>query len=245
MHHTNKSLTRAVSLLDSLAAGPQTLTQISDQIGITTSGTLKVLRTFIEAQIVCQLADGRYALACGTCRFARAYLTQNPLSQLALPLVQQLSAGTGTHVVLGILQNNQQVNILYIDHVLGFADTLPAGVGAAWPQATGQMLLAHAAAEEVAAHLKKYPLVKGRTTSGTVRELRANLEQIRTQGYAIVEAPYMGTIAAAAPVRDFTGQVVAALGHPLSHNKGHAARIATIRRTADKISALLGHEPSQ
>ena len=61
----------------------------------------------------------------------------------------------------------------------------------------------------------------------------------------IVEAPYMGTIAAAAPVRDFTGQVVAALGHPLSHNKGHAARIATVRRTADKISALLGYEPSK
>ena len=242
MHVTNKSLVRAISLLDFLTGGARTLSQLSEQIGIMPSGTLKVLWTFMEASMVCQLDDGRCALASGCCRFARGYMAQNPLACLALPEVRKLSQQSGMHAVLAVFRNNQQVNLLYVDEAVGFAETLPSSVGAAWMQATGQVLLAYLSKEVVEAHLAQYPLVRTRIEEHLLTDFRYGLQMIRQKGYAFVKAPYMGTLAAAAPIRDYTGEVVAALGQPLPHARNKTARIKAIRESADRISGLVGYK---
>ena len=146
------------------------------------------------------------------------------------------------HVVLAVLRNNQQVNLLYVDEAIGFAETLPASVGAAWMHATGQVLLAYVEKDVVESHLAQYPLVASRIERHLHADFYTGLRDIRGQGYAFVKAPYMGTIATAAPIRDYTGEVVAALGQPLPHARNTTKRITAVREAADKISALVGYK---
>lgn len=237
---TNKSLTRAIGLLTSLSNQPRTLTELSEIISIQPSGTLKVLRTFMEQGLVCRLPDGRYSLGHKCCNLARGFLKQNPLPQVALPILKVASKRYGARFILARLEGIEQVNLLIIDEVAGQSEELPVTVGPAWPQATGQVLLAFSAEQIVTEHMKKYPLLPGRITIESEGDFRAHLANIRTQGVAVATVPDVGIHMIAAPIVDHRGQVIAAVGRTARpHDSIELAKDSTLT-AASEISRLIG-----
>ncbi len=77
-----------------------------------------------------------------------------------------------------------------------------------------------------------------------VEELRESLVAARAQGYALVDEEFeFGLVGAAAPVRDFKGQLVAALNvsAPKFRLGGRLKSAGQeVKRAADELSALLG-----
>lgn len=238
---TNKSLKRAIDLLVTLAGTPKTLTQLSEIITIQPSGALKILKTFMIHDLVRRLDDGRYTLGPKCCELAKSYLEQNPLPRIALPILLKYSQKSKMRYILAETNGMDQVNLLLVDSVMNRAETLPCKIGAAWPQATGQVLLAYSSENFVKKHLKEYPFLPGRIHISTVDELQLQFINIRDAGIAVVSPPDSGMSMVAAPIFDHIGQITASVGQSLSPHKSPAAGKKNVIAAAKEISALLGN----
>lgn len=136
------------------------------------------------------------------------------LQDIALPIMQQLSAETGEAICLSTLHDFQGVCIerveaqhtLRVSHELGAIFPLHAG-------ASGKILMAYLSRqtqEEVIKHvgLRRF----SETTITDRKKLLAELAQIRKQGYALSDGEVIsGTYGIGAPITARTGKAVAAL----------------------------------
>jgi DNA-binding IclR family transcriptional regulator len=121
-------------------------------------------------------------------------------------------------------------------------------IGTRWPvhaTSTGKAMLAHLPAEEQEPLLRR-PLPRFTPHTRTAAGLRAELTQIRRQGYATVcDELEIGYAAVAAPIFNHQGRAVAAIcvGGPTVRLA--AARLAElsgpVRQAAQRISARLGY----
>ena len=102
--------------------------------------------------------------------------------------------------------------IAHAKHELGI-QSLAGGRHPAHCTALGKVLLAHLPWEDVVAILEAHP--PARLTPATFvdeEELRVELAEVARQGYAVdAEERTPGVVCIAAPVRDLTGRVVAAI----------------------------------
>jgi len=115
----------------------------------------------------------------------------------------------------------------------------------AYCSSSGQALLVDHSLDEVAELLAGVELVPlGANAPRTVEELYARIEQTRARGYALVDEEFEpGLVAAAAPVRDFRGRVVAALnvsGPKFRLGAGLDDAGRTVAAAAARMSAALG-----
>jgi DNA-binding IclR family transcriptional regulator len=112
----------------------------------------------------------------------------------------------------------------------------------------GMVLMASLDSKDVQRILREYPLEAHTSFSITDKDaFSLRLEQIREQGYILEkEEAVAGVIGIAAPIRDYSRQVVAALGIaiPIStHNRTSGLnRIADLlKKTCETISSNLGY----
>jgi len=112
----------------------------------------------------------------------------------------------------------------------------------------GMVLLAGLDSKDVQRILMEYPLEAHTSFSITDDDaFSLRLEQIRDQGYILEkEEAVEGVIGIAAPVRDYSRQVVAALGiaFPIStHNRaaGLNRMVDLVKKTCETISSNLGY----
>ncbi len=112
----------------------------------------------------------------------------------------------------------------------------------------GMILLAGLDAKDVQRVLKQHPLEAHTPFSITDDDaFSLRLEQIRDQGYILEkEEAVEGVFGIAAPIRDYSRQVVAALGIALplsSHNraKGLDHLVEWVKKTCETISSDLGY----
>lgn len=115
----------------------------------------------------------------------------------------------------------------------------------------GQLYLAHLPDDEVDRLLESYPTVGYSTRlDGDQGAYRRQLERVRTQGYAAsVDGVYAGITSIAAPVRDHTGVLVAAVALSVPTAQVAAASLGELSQrvlaTAASISRRLGYlEPA-
>ena len=237
-----QSVDRALRVMDLLLDSPRTIAELSEVIGIGHSGMQKILYTLQSHDLVTR-QGGVFVLSVGCARYACGYLARQPLQGPdCVEILSSLSQKTGGRVVLASLEAGEQVNLLQVDVGLGArADILPMKVGPAWPQATGQVLLAHAAEETVSAHLQEYPAEKDRLDLAGTASLDERLSTIRAEGYAVVSTAGGEARYAAAGVRNVTGRVIAALGAQLSTKTDDRTQIGWVRDAAGSISLLMGY----
>jgi IclR family transcriptional regulator, acetate operon repressor len=121
-------------------------------------------------------------------------------------------------------------------------------IGQSWPAhatSTGKVLLAHLEGERSTSVLRgPWPALTPRTVTGGAALARA-LERVRTQGFAVAQEELEpGFVAVAAPVRDASGAVVAALsvGGPKTRLTAANLRACTRRvvAAAQRVSTKLG-----
>lgn len=156
------------------------------------------------------------------------------LRDVALSVMQDLFEGTKENVHLAVCQDGQA---LYIEKISGAGALLvKSRRGGRLPlhaTGVGKVLLAHAP-KEVQAHVLAAPLA--RFTRHTIVEpgrLVRVLDDVRGTGVAFAyEELTLGSLSVAAPIRDASGAVVAALDVVLHTTGGRPERLAPAVRTA-------------
>lgn len=161
----------------------------------------------------------------------------------------RLQTETGATVLLGINMEDQLVYIdkregrgmIRISSDIGWRRPLHYGM-------LGMVLLAGLEESEVRRILKKYPLEAHTPFSLTDKNaFSLRLEKIREQGYVLEkEEAVEGAIGIAAPIKDYSRKVVAALGIALPAGLRNLTKeldrmIGSVRKTCDAISSDLGY----
>ena len=237
---TIQALDRSVALLEELAqAGPHgcSLKQLTDSVGLRASTGRTLLASMVEHGLVAQNEQTRrYLLGPLVFELERQYVARSDLSAVAAPVLRQLWEDTAETVHLSTLQGNRRVDIavLVSPQLLNINPTTLPLTGEITPlhrTAAGKVLLADA----------PWPLQQADVPA----HVRAELEQVREQGYATnFEEEAAGVCGVAAPVRDHSGRTVAALciGYPsVRHDPAHDAMLrSAVMDAAKQLSARLG-----
>ncbi len=171
------------------------------------------------------------------------------LRRAAANPMNRLQSDTGATVLLGVGIENQLVYIdkregdgmIRISSDIGWRRPLHYGM-------LGMVLMASLDLGDVREIISKYPLEAHTLFSITDEDaFSLRLEQIRDQGYVLEkEEAVEGVIGIAAPVKDYTRQVVAALGIALPLGQRQVKKnldrfVGLVKTTCETISSDLGY----
>jgi IclR family transcriptional regulator, KDG regulon repressor len=166
----------------------------------------------------------------------------------ARPALEELASTTGETAHVCVLHESEIVHIAKVES--SFALRIGTPVGGRHPAyctSVGKAILAHLPAEALAAYLgttELRPLTPKTIASPAL--LKAQLRRIAEQGYAFDdEEVHEGVRGVAAPVRDFSGEVVAAItitGPTSRITRSKLPELAEkVIKAADNISYRLGY----
>lgn len=171
------------------------------------------------------------------------------LRQAATHPMSRLQNETGATVLLGTRMDDELVYVdkregkgmIRISSDIGWRRPLHYGM-------LGMVLMAHLDSKEVRGILKKSPLQAHTPFSLTDEDaFSLRLEAIRKQGYVVEHQEAVeGVVGIAAPVRDYSRKVIAALGIAVTLAKSQAQRelndlLDRVRQACDEISRDLGY----
>ncbi|SDD22763.1 transcriptional regulator, IclR family [Geodermatophilus telluris] len=210
-----QSVDRALSVLEILAAhGEAGVTEVAAELGVHKSTAFRLVAVLESRGFVEQLADrGKYRLGFGIVRLAGAAAAQLDIAQEGRRIAEALAADLEETVNIAILDTDRAVNISQVRGPAALSTHNWVGQGTPLhATSSGKVLLAHAP-EPVRKDVLSRELP--RFTPGTTTDpdaLQRDLDRVLEQGWgATVEEYEVGLSALAAPVRDASGDVVAAL----------------------------------
>jgi DNA-binding IclR family transcriptional regulator len=245
-----RAVDRAGRILLALASGTPRLgvSEISDLVDIPKPTVHTMLRTLERHGLVVQEVDGgKYALGPAVLQLGNAYLDGSELRARSASWADMLARQSGEAVWVGVLSGD---NVVVVHHTLRPDDLVQIlEVGAAIPWnacALGHAIVAYAGADVRDALLAgRAPRLTGKTVTDP-EQLGAALAAVRGRGYAVEdEEATLGDAGLAAPVFDWSGRAVGALGivGPVERllADGHQGRLAdAVRSTARALSRDLG-----
>lgn len=228
-----QSVDRALTILELLArVGEAGVTEVAAELDVHKSTAFRLVATLEAHRLVEQTEDrGKYRLGVGVLRLAGATTARLDVVQEARSVCRQLAAATGETVNIAVLSES---SALYLDQVAGSSALQSHNwVGQHIPlhaTSNGKVLLSgldQAALDDLLGKLSAFtPLTI--TKKG---ELRRELDRVREQGYALaVDELEVGLTAAAAPIRNAHGDVVASM----------SVSGPTFRLSADRIGTVVG-----
>jgi DNA-binding IclR family transcriptional regulator len=209
-----QSVDRALTLLEMLARdGEAGVTEMASELGVHKSTAFRLLATLEAHRMVEQDGDrGRYRLGVGNLRLAGATTARLDLVTEARPVCRQLATDTGETVNITV---RSETSALYLDQVAGSSALQSHNwVGQHIPlhaTSNGKVLLSELGDAEFKAAVRELPRLTDKTVTKRTT-LKSQLEHIREVGYAIVaDELEVGMTAAAAPIRNAHGDIVASM----------------------------------
>lgn len=207
-----QSLARGLKILDLLgqAEDGAGITEVAEKMGIDKGSASRLIATLARYGFAERdPSTRRYHLGPMVVSLSRLVLQRNPLRETAKPYLRQLMERTGECAHLAVAAQGQ---VLYIDQVESPATLrVNAQVGKIAPMhstALGKALLAFGDCE-IEPTLQTF-------TARTITDpamLKAHLDQVRKQGYAVDDEEYdYGVRCIAVPVFDFRDKVVGSIG---------------------------------
>ncbi len=213
--HFVQSLERGLAVIR--AFGPEepelTLSDVARRTGLTRAAARRFLLTLADLGYV--RSDGKhFALTPRVLELGYAYLSSLSLPEIAEPHLERLAAEVRESSSVSVLDGDE---IVYVGRVpTSRIMRVSINVGTRFPAhatSMGRVLLAALAPDELDAYLARAELRA--LTERTITDpavLRAELDRIRTQGWALVDQELEeGLRSIAAPIRDRDGHVVAAV----------------------------------
>jgi len=226
-----QSLQRGLSVIRAFDAthAELTLSEVAALTGFTRAAARRFLLTLAELGYVRN--DGRlFSLTPKVLDLGYAYLSSLSLPEVAEPHLEALVAEVNESSSVCVLDGT---DVVYVARVpTSRIMTVAISVGTRFPAyatSMGRVLLAGLGPQDLETYLSRVRLE--RLTSRTVSSiagLRTELGRVRTQGWALVNQELEeGLRSVAAPIRDRTGTVVAAV-----NVSAHASRtsLETMRR---------------
>lgn len=250
-----RSVSRALDVLEALGkAGNEgmTVAGVAEQIGVSKSTAFALLQTLLSRNFVADVRLGgsrRYRLGLALVFLGDRAAEDVGVSQLAMPVLRELTEFTGLTSRLAILDHGYAVAISRVDApgILRIASAL------------GQRELPHCSAlgKSLLALLPPARVVKLLAQTGMPRrteytlvtpgELMTDLLRVAERGYAFDnEEDNIGVVCIGAAITNREGEGVAAISvttlkSGLSDDDLHELG-RTLRRYADRVSRLLGAE---
>jgi DNA-binding IclR family transcriptional regulator len=212
-----RSLTRLLGLFDALARSPNglTLADLNVLLESPKSSLLNLLRPLVSEGYL--MHDGsRYRLGPAIFRLSASIMSVWNFSKVLHPYLEELAERCHETVVLGVLDRQKQVQTLVdvVESPRSIRFSVPLGTTVPlYCTPGGRLLLTHSDKELQEAYLREVKLeqLTPRTITNK-KALRAELQKVREDGYAIGIGEYVLEAAAvAAPIFGADGQVVAVL----------------------------------
>lgn len=245
------SVIRAMSILDILGKYERELgiTEIGEELCLHKSTVYRLISTLEKRGYIKQnLRTGKYFLGLHLMELGMAVLNQLDLRRVASPYLNELREKTDEVVHLGILDQDQ---IVYIDKIdIERPLTMGSKIGGRSPgycTGLGKVLLANLPQDKLEKMFMDTKLY--RFTPNTITDYNLLLEhfaRIREQGYAIDDEEHeLGIRCLAAPIKDYRGEVIAAIsvsGPTLRMTREKVDLIGPIiTAMGEKISKSLGY----
>ncbi|MBB2777630.1 UNVERIFIED_ORG: IclR family pca regulon transcriptional regulator [Comamonas terrigena] len=244
-----QSFARGLEVIRSFSADRpvQTLSEVAAQTGLTRAGARRILLTLQTlGYVVC--ADGKhFELTPRILDLGFAYLSSQPLWNLAMPAMETLSETVQESCSAGVLDGLEVVYVVRV-HAHKIMST-NLGVGSRLPAfwtSMGRVLLAGLPQPQLLALLANCPREPfTRYTLTEDADLLAAIEAVRRQGWALINQELEeGLISVAAPLHNAQGQCVGAINVSGQANRTNAqemqARIVPhLLRAAQTISLLM------
>ncbi|WP_408641836.1 IclR family transcriptional regulator domain-containing protein [Saccharopolyspora oryzae] len=224
-----------------------TLAEIAAATGLSRPAVRRILITLQRLGYV-RSTGSRWALTPRVLSIGQHYSASNAMTDLAQPHLMELAERTQESASLAALDGGE---IVYIGRVpVRRIMSINVSLGTRVPAhatSMGRVLLAWASPVEVEHAIKQSGLKA--YTSRTITDqavFREELRKVRQQGWAIVAGELEeGLLSVAAPVRDQTGTVVAALASSTSAGRADVEQlreelVPLVVRTAARISKEFG-----
>jgi len=245
-----QSIGRALRLLTcfSEARPSHTLSELSRQLELAPSTVSRLLSVLEEYGYVRRVSgNGHYTLGLAPIALASVAISQSDLRRQSLPFLEMLADMSHYNANLAVLYEG---DVLFLARVPAAKElrayTITGTRNAPHSHAVGKILLAALPEEAVRARYCDRPMesVTPRTITA-MDALLAELAQVRAQGYAVDDEEFItGRAAAAAPVRDETGQTIAAISLsaiPASRTAEEFAQaVRLVKQFATHISRTFG-----
>jgi IclR family pca regulon transcriptional regulator len=233
-----QSLERGLAVIRAFdAAHPElTLSEVAAATEMTRAAARRFLLTLADLGYV--RSDGRlFSLTPRVLDLGYAYLSSLSLPEVAEPHLEALVAEVNESSSVSVLDRG---DVVYVARVpTSRIMTVAISVGTRFPAyatSMGRVLLAGLPDEDLAAYLESVTLQRLTSrTVATVEALRSELARVRSQGWALVNQELEeGLRALAAPIRDRSGQVVAAV-----NVSAHASRTSLEAMKRELLPSLL------
>ncbi len=230
-----RTVEKAFALLEALirSGQPRRLTELGRQLGLTKPNAFRLLGTLtVLGYVKKDLITKMYTPTLKSWELASLLVSENDVPHIARRHLEWLAAASGAPVELMVLEGGRGVCVSRLERG---GTAAAAGLGERQPAAltaTGKALLAwkrREALDEAMPYVTRYtPLTLTRR-----KDIEHELKETRAKGYAIDCGEFRtGVCGIAAPVRDRTGNVVAAVG--LS-----GASEAILGRRQDALAGML------
>jgi IclR family pca regulon transcriptional regulator len=229
------------------------IAEIADHVNMSRLTTHRYVTTLLALGFLEQDSSRKYRLGLGVTDLGLAALGGSGIRRLARPLLERLRPGNSYCAGLAVLDGAE---LCWLDTANGASLRMSPGIpliqpGARAPAhrtAEGKVLIAFQPAERRTALLSQVKLTPiGPNTIRTNRELLDQLDAVLDRGFALAdEEQAPGVRAIAAPVRDRSDEVIAAVSLTLESSTMPLAKLAValgpeVLACADRLSALLGH----
>jgi IclR family transcriptional regulator, pca regulon regulatory protein len=233
-----QSLERGLAVIRAFDADrPElTLSDVARATGLPRAAARRFLLTLVELGYV-RADAGRFSLRPRVLELGYAYLSGLGLPEVAQPHMESLVARVNESSSMSVLDDTDVVYVVRVPTRRIMAITLAVGTRLpAYATSMGRVLMAALPPDELDARLARTDLRQlTATTVADAGELRARLDRVRDQGWATVDQELEeGVRSVAAPIRDASGAVVAAL-----NVSAHASRTSMQSLRRDVLPLLL------
>jgi len=229
------------------------LTQIVEILNLNKSTAYRVLSTLEGLNYVERDPNTRlYRPGLKVLRLGFAAISGLEVREVAHPFLVKLSQDVGETVSLAVLDGFYTV---YVDRVRNQAIVgVVLGVGSRLPahcSSLGKVLLSDLPGDELERRLAQAELISfAPNTISNKQDLISELAKVRQHGYAVGDEELaVGLRAAAAPIRDISHRVIAAINATgatinISYERLENEIIPALLETALQISTALGYSPN-
>lgn len=226
------------------------LAQLSELLGLSKATISRLCSTLVQYDFLRQDHElKQYSLGIRLFELGTMVGESLSLSRLASPYLSQLERKVRRAVFLGIIDNGELLYVAKREDLNG-PITFTSNVGTRrvpyWGM-VGTVIMAYLPQNEIDRLVERHPFTpRTRRSFMAKEELDEFLRGVRDQGFAIDEGRVIeGVGGVAAPVRDFTGKVVAGLGvgYILASVNNRELRTITkaVVETAQVISRQAGY----
>jgi DNA-binding IclR family transcriptional regulator len=241
---------RVLRVLQSFEPGDRdvSLGEIATRVGLPKSSVHRLLATLTAHRLVERdPSTRRYRLGIRLFELGSAAIHERGLHSATLPALEDLSARSGETCHLAVLSGTEAVYVYKLDGPSSIIMSSRVGGRAPCHATSIGKVLAASAGDDFLRALRELPL--RRFTPRTITSLKAfeaELTSVRGQGYALdLEEFEEGLRCIAAPVRDHSGRVIAALGIAGPRRRLEDERLGglveIVIAAAQRLSRNLGH----